>query len=78
MFGKKDKKILRIEGMSCNHCSKRVEDSLLSLKGIKKVKVNLENKEAIITLEHLIDDVQIKEKIEDLGFKLLEIKDKKI
>lgn len=76
MFGKKDKKILKIEGMSCKHCSKRVEDSLLSLNGIKKVKVNLENKEAIITLEHLIDDVQIKEKIEDLGFKLLEIKDK--
>lgn len=76
MFGKKDKKILKIEGMSCKYCSKRVEDSLLSLNGIKKVKVNLENKEAIITLEHLIDDVQIKEKIEDLGFKLSEIKDK--
>lgn len=76
MFGKKDKKILRIEGMSCKHCSKRVEDSLLSLNGIKKVKVNLENKEAIITLDQLIDAATLKEKIEELGFKLLEVKDK--
>lgn len=30
-----------IEGMSCNHCAARVEETVSALYGVQKVKVNL-------------------------------------
>ena len=30
-----------IEGMSCNHCAARVEETVSALDGVQKVKVNL-------------------------------------
>ena len=34
MFGSKITKTIYIEGMSCGHCSKRVEEALKSVKGV--------------------------------------------
>jgi len=45
---KMNKKIISIEGMSCNHCKMSVEKALNSLEGVAKVEVSLENKNAII------------------------------
>ena len=42
MFGNKIMKTIFIEGMSCGHCSKRVEEALKSVKGVKSVEVSLE------------------------------------
>lgn len=46
MFDKTENLTLRIEGMSCEHCVKRVTDALKALKGVKKATVNLEAKSA--------------------------------
>lgn len=32
---------LKIEGMSCSHCKKRVEEAIRSVKGVTDVKVDL-------------------------------------
>jgi copper ion binding protein len=40
---------LGVDGMSCVHCVKRVEDALKAVKGVKKAKVSLENKCADVT-----------------------------
>ncbi|MDY3927785.1 MAG: heavy metal-associated domain-containing protein [Clostridia bacterium] len=46
--------------MSCSHCSSRVEKALNELNGVN-AEVNLEEKEAVITLtEDVSDDVLIK------------------
>ena len=76
MFGKKDKMIIKIEGMSCAHCAKKVEDTLLSFDEISKAKVNLEKKEAIITLAKELEENNIKEKIEELGYKVISVEKK--
>lgn len=49
MFDKTESLTLRIEGMSCEHCVKRVTDALKSIKGVKKAIVDLEAKSAEVT-----------------------------
>lgn len=66
-------KTIKIEGMSCQHCVKRIEKALNSLKGVQAT-VNLENKSAKLVLKKEIDDQLIRSAVEDLGYKVLEIK----
>ncbi|MBR4694420.1 MAG: heavy-metal-associated domain-containing protein [Bacilli bacterium] len=73
MFGKKEKKKVKIEGMHCSHCVKRVEEALSSLDTVKKVKVNLSKGEADIISEKEISNDLIKNKIEELDFKVTDI-----
>lgn len=71
MFSKKNKKVINIEGMHCDHCVKRVTDALNSIEGVDKVKVNLAKKEAVITSEKEISDELINSKINELGFQII-------
>ncbi len=60
-------KKIKIEGMSCSHCSARVEKALNAIDGIK-ASVNLEEKIATLTLTKEVRDAVIKEAVEDAGF----------
>ena len=61
---------LKIDGMHCDGCAKRIENSLKSNKDVKTINVSFSNKEAIIECnEKIISD--IKEKINDLGFSVV-------
>ena len=66
-------KKLLIEGMSCAHCVKHVEEALHELKGVISAKANLEEKNAIIECRGDISDDIIKEAIEEVGYELVEI-----
>lgn len=66
MFHKKI--IVKIDGMKCDHCAKRVHDSLTKLEGVKSVKVNLEGKNATISYKDNIDIEQVSATIEEEGF----------
>lgn len=62
---------LNIEGMSCNHGADDVKDSIQNLKGIKSVKVNLDNKKVDIKFNpNDINENIIKNTIEELGYKV--------
>ena len=65
---KMNKKIISIEGMSCNHCKMSVEKALNSIEGVTKVEVSLENKNAVIESSKEIDHNKIRESIENEGF----------
>lgn len=67
------KKTIMIEGMSCNHCTKAVENALKGLNEVSKVEVSLEEKKAVVEVEKLIDD-KLREAIEEEGYKVVEIK----
>lgn len=67
------KKTIMIEGMSCNHCTKAVENALKGLNEVSKVEVSLEEKKAVVEGEKLIDD-KLREVIEEEGYKVVEIK----
>lgn len=71
MFNKKIKQVIGVDGMSCSHCAKRVENSLKEVDGVIKVSVNLDKKEVIIISKFEIDTSLLRKKIEDLGYKYL-------
>lgn len=74
MFGKKDqKKTIKIEGMHCEHCAKKVEGALCNLENVKKAKVNLKKNQAEITLTKDIDNDLITKTIEEIDFKVTDI-----
>ena len=73
MFGSKITKIILIEGMHCGHCSKRVEEALKSLNGVKSVTISLEEKNAQVMLKKDIENEVLKKTIEDIGFGVVDI-----
>lgn len=73
MFSKKVKTIVKIDGMSCEHCANKVKNAFMNLDGIKGVKVNLSKKEAIISSSNKLDKDMIKKLIENLDYKLIDI-----
>ena len=40
MFDKVEQMALKIEGMTCGHCQKRVEEALKAVKGVKGLQVS--------------------------------------
>ena len=72
MFNKKVKQVINVDGMSCSHCAKKIENSLKEIDGVVKVSVNLDKKEVIITSKFEIDTNLLRKKIEDLGYKYLD------
>lgn len=70
----KHKKTIKIEGMHCEHCAKKVENTLKKIKEIEKVKVNLSKNEAIIISKTEIDNKTIQDSFKELDFKIINVK----
>ena len=70
MFNKKEKYILTVEGMKCNGCIKRIKDSLKEINDIKKIDYNLEKKQIILISNKALDIENIKNIINNLGYKV--------
>lgn len=52
------KKIIEINGMTCNHCAAGVEKALNAVAGVE-AKVDLKKKIAIVELKEHIDDHEL-------------------
>ena len=66
-------KTLQIKGMSCGHCSARVEKALNALDGVD-AKVDLENNTAKLILSHTVNDEVIRKAVADSGYEVVSIK----
>ena len=73
MFNKKIKKVITIEGMMCDHCKMKVEKTLSELDSVSKVKVNLKDKTATIYSTKSISNDDIKNAINELDYKVINI-----
>ena len=62
-------KIIHIEGMSCGHCSARVEKALNALEGVS-AKVDLESKTAAVELSGDISDEVLEKAVIDAGYEV--------
>jgi len=62
------KKQINIEGMSCGHCVKHVEDALGEVPGVIKVDVSLVGKYAIVELEKPVPDSVLKNAVDEAGY----------
>ncbi len=71
MLGKKIQTIVNVDGMSCMGCAKRVEQALLGISSVKKVTVNLDEKIVTIFSNQKLDQEEVKEKIENLGYQVI-------
>ena len=74
-FKKKKRKIIHIEGMSCEHCAKKVETALEDLVDIQRAKVNLKKRCAIVTYQNSVDEVLLQNTIEKLGYTVTGVKE---
>lgn len=70
------KKLITIEGMHCEHCQGRAEKALNAMEGVE-AKVNLKNKQATVTLSRDIPNEEFAKVIEDAGYQMVSIKEKK-
>lgn len=68
----KMQKILMIDGMSCGHCSARVENALNAIEGVKAT-VELKKKRAVVETD-VADEILVKA-VEDAGYKVVKIKE---
>ena len=65
-------KIMVIEGMSCAHCSGRVEKALNALEGVC-ASVDLAAKTAALTLSKPVEDDVLRKAVEDAGYEVVSI-----
>ncbi len=63
------KKVLNVEGMSCEHCVAAVTNALEAVEGVKSAKVVLKKKTATVKLENNVSDDTLIKAVEDAGFK---------
>lgn len=64
------KKIIKIEGMSCGHCSARVEKALNSIEGVD-AKVDLDKKIAKCKLSKDVDNDVLSKAVTDAGYEVV-------
>ncbi len=65
--------IIKINGMSCGHCSMAVKKALGQIEGVETVEVNLEEKTATISSTTSLDINILKEIIDDEGYEFVGI-----
>ncbi len=66
------KKTIKIEGMTCTHCTGSVSKALNALEGVE-AEVSLENKCAEVTLSKDVSDDVLKSTVTDLGYEVISI-----
>ena len=58
--------VLKVEGMSCNHCKMAVVKALKAVSGVESAQVNLDKKEVVVT--GAADRDKLAKAIEDAGY----------
>lgn len=66
-----EKFIINVEGMMCEGCENRIQNTLKNIEGVESVIANHKDGTVTIIAEN-IDIEKIKEMIEDIGFVILE------
>lgn len=64
--------ILKVEGMECGGCEKRIQNTVKTIDRVQEVVASHENGTVSIMVEEGVNENTIKEKIEEIGFKVKE------
>ncbi len=62
--------VMHIEGMSCGHCSARVEAALSAVPGVSAASVSLEEKTATVTAESTVSPESLREAVTAAGYEV--------
>ena len=63
---------LKVEGMVCEGCENRVKSAIFLMDGVKNVDANHNTGIVTVNVKEDLDIAKIKEKIEDLGYDVIE------
>mgnify|MGYP002554566592 CR=1 FL=1 len=63
-------KVLKVEGMMCQHCQARVQKALEAVDGVQSVVVNLEEKTATVTMEKDVKPSALIQAVVDAGYQV--------
>ena len=66
-------KTMKIEVMSCGHCTSAVEKVLRKIDGVAEVAVSLEDKSAQITLTKDVPEEALRSAVTEEGFEVVSI-----
>ena len=66
------KKIVHIEGMTCEHCVQSVKKALNEIEGVS-ARVDLQKKEAVVSYDREIANDVLKKTVEKAGFQVASI-----
>lgn len=69
------KKKIYIEGMTCEHCVKRVKGTLSEVENVTSAEVNLSEGYAIIEYQGVIPDNLLTEIIDEAGYDVTKIEE---
>jgi Cu2+-exporting ATPase len=61
---------LKIEGMSCIHCEKRVKKALETIEGVENATVDHKKGIAIVTLTHEVSHEKLATTVADAGYQV--------
>ena len=67
-------KTILIEGMSCNHCKMHVEQALNAISGVQSAVVDLQGKNAKVTLSSPVAEETLTQAVEDAGYEVTGIR----
>lgn len=70
------KKEIKIEGMTCSHCSSSVDKALNSIDGVK-AKVNLKKNNAIVEIDSNVNEDALRNAVTEAGYEVVSISEKK-
>ncbi|HDZ23824.1 MAG TPA: copper chaperone [Desulfobacteraceae bacterium] len=62
--------VIKIKGMTCNHCVMAVTKALNEIEGIEDVKVDLEKGEAFFEGKHIDMDL-VRERVKKAGYEVV-------
>ena len=62
---------IKVEGMMCSGCENRVRNALENIEGVQNVVADHKAKKVEVVCGNEVTEDIIKEKIEDLGFKVV-------
>jgi len=66
------RKVLQVEGMTCQHCVQTVNETVAKMAGVQKVDVNLEQKEVTIEFDESQTKLEeVSAQIVEAGFEVI-------
>ena len=71
-----NQKVIKLKGMMCHHCEKRVENALKKLPFILTAVADYKKGEVVITVDGTLDESIIKDCINNEKYKFIKIKEK--
>ena len=67
-------RIMKIEGMMCEHCERAVREALMAVEGVESAQASHEKGEAVVTLSGPVEDDTLRKAVEAEEYEVLDIR----